>query len=122
MDAGTPERVAAYAVVATSAARVDEQRAWGALHEAVKSANGVEDFSGEQVAIAIYADENRSEEREPDFSFTSDAFRLDRIFAKMARLNFDKALDESRALQDGVPRSIAQIAIARAILERVVSR
>ncbi|HMF57888.1 MAG TPA: hypothetical protein VK619_16210, partial [Pyrinomonadaceae bacterium] len=121
VDAGTPERVAAYAVVASSAARVSEERAWGALREAIKSANSVEDFSGEQVTIAIYAVENADEEREPDFSFTSDAFRLDRIFAKMARLNFDKALVESRALENGVPRAIAQIAVARAVIERAAS-
>ncbi|OLE53961.1 MAG: hypothetical protein AUG51_10915 [Acidobacteria bacterium 13_1_20CM_3_53_8] len=122
VDAGTPERVAAYAVVATSAARVSEERAWGALHDAVKSANSAEDFSGEQEKLAIYAIENRSAEREPEFSFTFDTFRLDKIFAKMARLNFDEALMESRALEDGVPRSIAQIAIARAILERADNR
>ncbi len=116
-DAGTQERVAAYAVVTSSAMNVDRQRAWDALHEAVKAANSAEEFSGEQVTIEIHADEAAGDESEPAFTFTSDAFRLDRIFAKMARLDFDKAMTETHALESGVTRSIAQIAVARAILE-----
>jgi hypothetical protein len=115
---GTPERVAAYEVVTTAAARVDAARAWGLLRELVKAANSVEDFTGEEVSFDLVADESSANDTRARFSVESEAFRLDGIFATMARLDFDKALAESRALDGDVPQAFATIAIARTVLER----
>jgi hypothetical protein len=110
---GTPERVAAYAAVTTAAARVDAARAWSLLRELVKAANSVEDFTGEEASFELGADESLSNETSTRFSVESEAFRLDGIFATMARLDFDKALAESRALDGDVPQAFATIAVAR---------
>jgi hypothetical protein len=115
---GTPERVAAYAVLTAAAARVDAPRSWSLLRELVKSANSVEDFTGDEVSFDLTADESSANETVERFSVEAEVFRLDGIFATMAHLDFDKALAESRALDGDVPQAFATIAIARAGLEK----
>ncbi|HEV7373291.1 MAG TPA: hypothetical protein VGN95_01115 [Pyrinomonadaceae bacterium] len=115
---GTPERVAAYGVVTTAAARVDTARSWSLLRELVKAANSVEDFTGEEVSFELVADDSSDTKMSARFSVEAEAFRLDGIFATMARLDFDKALAESRALDGDVPQAFATIAIARTVLEK----
>lgn len=115
---GTPERVAAYGVITTAAARVDAARAWSLLRELVKAANSAEDFTGEEVSFDLAEDESSADKISTRFSVEAEAFRLDGIFATMARLDFDKALAESRALDGDVPQAFATIAIARTVLEK----
>ncbi|MDT4954579.1 MAG: hypothetical protein QOJ02_2717 [Acidobacteriota bacterium] len=115
---GTPERVAAYAVVTTATARVDAPRAWSLLRELVKAANAAEDFTGEEVSLDLNGNESSDNETTTHFSVEAEAFRLDGIFATMAHLDFDKALAEARALDGDVPQAFATIAIARTVLEK----
>lgn len=114
----TRQRVAAYAIVADAAARLDRPRAWMLLHEAVKAANAVEDFAGDEVSIEITASESSTEEAPDYFIVTSEAFRLDKIFATMAYLDWTKTLADARALDGDVPQAFVHIAIARAALEK----
>ncbi len=119
-DAATTERVAAYGVVnLAAAALLERQRAWELLTELVRAANQLEDYAGDEVAIEIRAREDA--ETVAPFTLTSAAFRLDTIFATMARLDFDRALSNARSLRGGVPRVFAQLAIARAATEKAVN-
>jgi hypothetical protein len=113
---GKLERVAAYGVLVTTAARLDAPRAWGALREFVKAANAVEDFTGDDAALDLTTGESPADETMDNFSVEAEIFRLDGIFATMAHLDFDKALAEARALDGDVPQAFATIAGARAIL------
>ena len=115
---GTPERVAAYGVLTTSAARFDAPRAWELLRELVKAANAVEDFTGDDVSFNLDANTDSADEAEDGFKVEAESFRLDQIFATMAHLDFDKALAEARALDGDVPQAFAIIAGARTILEK----
>jgi hypothetical protein len=117
VERGKPERVAAYGVVAMAAARLDAERAWGLLRELVKTANGVEDFTGDEVSFDLAADENSTGEAAEQFSVDSEVFRLDGIFATMAQLDFDKALAEARALEGDVPQAFATIAVAKSRIQ-----
>ncbi|HEX8772322.1 MAG TPA: hypothetical protein VF735_01875 [Pyrinomonadaceae bacterium] len=114
----TRQRVAAYVIVADAATRLDKQRAWTLLYEAVKAANAVEDFAGDEVSIDITATEGSTEDDPDYFVITSEAFRLDKIFATMAQLDWTKALADARALEGRVPQAFVHIAIARAALEK----
>jgi hypothetical protein len=116
VDAKTGQRVAAYGVIAFEAARLDSQRAWELLSELVKAANASEDFAGDESSIELGADENST--MPAPFTFTAEVFRLDTIFATMAHLDFERALSSARALEGDVPRAFAQLAIARAGLEK----
>lgn len=117
-DAETGQRVAAYAVITKHAARLDAQRAWELLAQLVKAANAIENYAGDEVSLDIRTDESEVFEAETPFTLTTEAFRLDSIFATMARLDFERALQDARALQGDVPRVFAQLAIARAGLEK----
>jgi hypothetical protein len=114
----TRQRVAAYAIVTDAAARLDAQRAWTLLYEAVKAANAVEDFAGDEVSLDIMASADSTEDAPDYFSVTSEAFRLDKIFATMAHLDWTKTIADARALDDDVPQAFVYIAIARAVLDR----
>lgn len=118
INMGTRQRVAAYATLVTYAARLDKPRAWRLLSETVKAANAVEDYAGDEAALNLGADEEASEEVAANFNIESDTFRLDRVFATVARLDFEKALTEARGLRGKVPQALAHIAAARATLEK----
>lgn len=116
VDARSPERVAAYGVIAREAARLDQLRAWELLSRLVKEANTLEDYAGDEASIEIRADETST--TETPFTFDAEVFRLDSIFATMAHLDFERSLSSARSIERAVPRLFAQLAIARAALER----
>lgn len=124
VPAGTRQRVAAYVIMTNYSARIDKTRAWRLLAETVKAANAVEDYAGDAASLDLTADEDATAEDATEdataadyFRIDAGAFRLDTIFATMARLDFEKALTEARGLRGKVPHALAHIAAARAELE-----
>ncbi|MDQ3821021.1 MAG: hypothetical protein M3362_25530, partial [Acidobacteriota bacterium] len=122
VEQGKPERVAAYGVVLTAAARFDQPRAWKLLGELVRSANEVEDFTGDETTLDLSANESSPAEEAAQFRVEAEVFRLDGIFATMARLDFDKALAEARDLQGQVPQALATIAVAKSRIQNPEAR
>jgi hypothetical protein len=115
----TLHRVAAYGVLASIATRIDQPRAWRLMRELVKAANAMEDYTGDEDALEMSAaDADSITDEVSHFSVESEVFRLDGIFATMARLDYVQALAEARALDRDVPRALAHIAIARVLLEK----
>jgi hypothetical protein len=117
-EARTRQRVAAYSIVAGAALRLDAQRAWRLLSEVVRAANAVEDFAGEETSLDIAATEGSVPDDADYFSVMNEAFRLDKIFATMAQLDWTKTLAEARALEGDVPQAFVYIAVARATLDQ----
>ncbi|HEX8136233.1 MAG TPA: hypothetical protein VF544_01455 [Pyrinomonadaceae bacterium] len=117
-EARTRQRVAAYAIVTGTAARLDTERAWRLLAEVVRAANSVEEFAGEETSLDIAATDGSKPDDADYFTVTSEAFRLDKIFATMAQLDWTKTLAEARALDGDVPQAFAYIAMARAVLSK----
>lgn len=118
INPGTRQRVAAYASLTTYAARLDKPRAWRLLSDVVKAANAAEDYAGDESSLDLGADEGATEDVASGFSIESETFRLDRTFATMARLDFEKALTEARGLRGKVSQALAHVAAARAALEK----
>jgi hypothetical protein len=125
VPAGTRQRVAAYVVMTNYSARIDKTRAWRLLSETVKAANAVQDYAGDADSLDLTADEDATAEDAAEdataadhFRIDAGAFRLDAIFATMARLDFEKALTEARGLRGKIPHALAHIAAARAELEK----
>jgi hypothetical protein len=116
VEQGTSERVAAYGVVMMTAAQFDQQHAWSLLREYIKSANAVEDFTGDETSFELAANDGVDDGAE-HFSVEAEVFRLDGIFATMAHLDFDKALAEARALDGDVPQALATIAVAKSRIQ-----
>jgi hypothetical protein len=117
-DAATSQRVAAYALIVAQAAPLDRQRAWELLTQLVRAANALEDYAGDEASLEIPITENPAAHADTPFTLTSEQFRLDSVFATMARLDFERALSAASTLDSAVPRLFAQMAIARAVLEK----
>ena len=117
VDRGTPERVAAYAVVTTAAAPLDAPRAWELLQKTVEAANEAQDFTGDDVSLSFWAGADAANGTVEEFEIEAEVFRLDGIFATMAHLDFDKALAEARSLDGDVPQAFAMIAVAKSRIQ-----
>jgi hypothetical protein len=124
---GTRQRVAAYVAVTGAAAQVAQARAWELLAETVEAINATEDYNGDEESLELSTREGSTGEAATAaavtegaerFSLDAGIFRLDKIFATMARLDFDKALMNARALKGEVPQAFASLAIARAGMEQ----
>lgn len=118
-DKDTRQRAAAYIVITDAAARVDPARAWAFLAEVVRAANSTPDYMGDETTLPTSADLPEDSALRDELVIEADAFRLDAVFATMARIDFDKTLTQARALTAEVPRAYARIATARAALERL---
>jgi hypothetical protein len=119
---GTHQRVAAYIAVTGAAAQLAHGRAWELLAETVKAINALEDYTGDEESLELIEGEAAgvaaTEEAAERFSLDAGVFRLDKIFATMAHLDFEKALMNARDLEGEVPQAFARIGAARAALEQ----
>lgn len=114
--AGTWQRIAAYAAVARMALLIDMKRAWEILPEIVRSANALDDFSGDEWSIDIAVDRNNASEELEPLRVEDEVFRVDGLFAAMARLDSEKALTAARSIGRETPRAFALLAVARVML------
>jgi hypothetical protein len=112
--AGSRQRLAAYAVLATAASRYNKPRSWELVREVVRTANSIEDLRGDEEVIDLSDGPGGDAEK---LSINASAFRLDAVFAKMTVLDFDEAVVQARALERPVPRLLALTAIARSGIE-----
>ena len=114
LDDGTPERVRALLAVATRQTELDRPRAWETMHEVVKAANALKDFSGEGGDITVRV------EFKGDGAMTQnnnvESFDLTGVFAALAREDFDRAAALARTLKAEGPRSVATLAVVRSVL------
>jgi hypothetical protein len=124
---GTQQRVAAHVAATEAAAQVNHPRAWELLAETVKAINATEDYTGDEETLDLITsdallDQDSMTDAASRFSLDAGRFRLDKIFATMAQLNFDEALINARALKSEVPQAFAHVAIASVGLERTKQR
>lgn len=117
-ERGSRRQIAAYAVLLDAASRVDKTRAWDFLSELVRAVNSADGYMGDETQLPTSNESVEDSTLEEPLSIESDAFRLDGVFATMARIDFDKTEAEARALTGEVPRAYARIATARAELEK----
>jgi hypothetical protein len=114
LDDGSPERVRALIAVATQLAALDRARAWELMGEVVKSANALPDFSGEDGEITVRVEFKGGGAMTQNNNVES--FDLAGVFGALAREDFDRAAALARTLKAEGPRSVATLAIARAVL------
>lgn len=119
IEIGSATRVAAYAALTSAAAIFDIARAWEFLTEFVHSANAIEDYTGEESTLdtGLRPAAAPKDDTPSGLEVSAPAFRLDSIFAKMARLDYARATAIARTFQGDVPRALALIAVARASLQ-----
>jgi hypothetical protein len=120
LDDGTPERVRALLAVATQLTELDRPRAWELMHEVVKAANALPDFSGEGGDITVRVEFKGGGAMTQNNNVES--FDLAGVFAALAREDFDRAASLARTLKAEAPRAAATLAVARSVLVKKQQR
>ncbi|MGH9961470.1 MAG: hypothetical protein ACREBC_30810, partial [Pyrinomonadaceae bacterium] len=100
--------------VATLMFEVDRGRVWEALSEAVKAANSVVEFSGEDAQVSARFSSGRGTSTT---NFTVESFDLGGIFASLAKEDLYRSIELARGFTSDTPRAIATLAVARSVLE-----
>jgi len=105
----------AFVAAANAMLIVNRSAVWETMNEVVKGANSNENFTGEdaELSFRLVMKSGRSHVSRnamPDFD-------LEGIFRNLADYDYDKAVQLARGLNRDAPRSVATIAIARAVLE-----
>lgn len=98
-----------------NALRVTESaRAWEVAFDAVKAANSVENFTGEDSVLRSSVSSPGAilmrNDHVPDFAISG-------LFTKLSTADLDRAIDLARGFQGVHPRAVATIAIATAVLK-----
>lgn len=108
-----PDSPRAFLAVANATLVVNPAAVWEAMNDAVKASNSADGFGGEDGQLGFSMSTKgmswSKTESVPDFD-------VDKIFAKLADCDYDKAIELANGLTKDAPRAIATIAIARAIL------
>jgi hypothetical protein len=114
MDEDSPDRVRALVAVATQMVALDRTRVWELMNEVVKSVNALPDFSGEGGEMTMRVQFKGGGAMTQNINVES--FDLTGLFAALAREDFDRASALARTLKGESPRSVAALAVARAVL------
>ena len=114
-DSGTEARFAAMLVTATAAEEFDAARAWAAVPTLVQAANEVRDAKQDDLGGGFRQPHIEGVEN-VGLGKTLADFRLDALFASLAKRDFARALKEARALDDTTTRSLVIVSAARARL------
>ncbi|MFN2533292.1 MAG: hypothetical protein ABR555_18570 [Pyrinomonadaceae bacterium] len=114
-----PDRARALVGVATRMFDIDHGRVWEAITEALRSANAVSEFRGEdaQVVVRLQVGGGASTS-----TFGVEFFDLPEIFSALAKEDLYRTIELARTLTADAPRATATLSIARAILAAPVAR
>jgi len=109
-----PDRPRAFLGVLNAMRVVDPKAAWDVADEAIRAANSVETFTGEdgELTSSLITKGSRSMTQ-----IAVADFDLAGIFESFAVEDYEKAIELARAFQRDAPRANATMAIARAILK-----
>ena len=115
IDVSDPFLPQALLGVANAVLLIEPNRVWDATFDAVKAANSIDGFTGEDGEI-VYRFEGKGH-RSISSSDVAD-FDVQGIFEQLANQDYDRAVELARGFQGEGPRAVATIAIARAVLEK----
>lgn len=114
IDGSDPDRARGLLAVASGFARTDRVRAWEAVSEAVKAANGAPAFSGDDGFLSA-----RLQTRNMGVatSASADDFNVAGVFQSLAGDDLYRSVELAKTFSADTARANAIIATARAILE-----
>jgi len=115
INEASPERAYALLAAATQLIDVDPPRGWEVTAEAVKVANGIDAYTGEEGKVEMRFDTN---DNITILKGDASAFNLPNVFARLAKDDFLRASSLAKALTGEYPRALSTIAVARSVLDR----
>lgn len=114
IDNSDPDRPRGFFAIANVWRLIEATRAWEVTFDAVKAANSVETFTGEDDQLNSSFNTGglifRADDFAPDFAISG-------IFRKLSTTDLDRTIDLARGFQRAHPRAVATIAIATALLK-----
>jgi hypothetical protein len=114
IDVSDVNRPRALLAIANALSVIDVGRVWDAAFDAVKAANSIEEFTGEDGEIVLkFSSKSQSSVSNHDVN----DFDVAGIFKILAEQDYDRAVELARGFQGEGPRAVATIAIARAVLQ-----
>ena len=114
IDVSDPALPRGLVAVANALKVVDPGRVWDAAFDAVKAANSVEGFTGEDGDIVL---QFKAKSQSSIHTNSVAEFDLEGIFKELANQDYERAVELARGFQFEGPRAVATIAIARGVLE-----
>jgi len=114
IDGSDPDRPQAILAVANGFLATDRGRGWDTAFDAVKAANSADGFTGEdgQLVITI-SSKGRSARR----NISAPDFEISGLFSKLAKDDYDRAVQLANAFRGEEPRASAVIVIAHSLLD-----
>ncbi|HEX8072817.1 MAG TPA: hypothetical protein VF546_22920 [Pyrinomonadaceae bacterium] len=113
IDADDPDRARSLVAIATQFYKLDHNRAWELMSEAVKAANAAPDFTGSDGGLAVRVQTKNSRST---LNFGAASLDLSGVFTTLAQDDMQRAVELARAFSGEAPRANATLAIARAVL------
>lgn len=114
IEGSDADRARALIGVATQMFEIDHGRVWEALLEAIKAANSVSQFSGEDAQVVARFNLGRGT---TTTNFSVSHFDIPGIFGSLAREDLYRSIELAKAFTADAPRASATLAIARAVIE-----
>jgi hypothetical protein len=115
IDETSSERAYALLATATQLIEVDPPRGWEVTAEAVKVANGIDGYTGEEGKVELRFDTN---DNITILKADASAFNLANVFARLAKDDFLRASSLAKTLTGEYTRALSTIAVARSVLDK----
>jgi hypothetical protein len=121
MDGLDPNKPRAFFAVANAMLVANSAGVWDSVSDAIKASNSADGFGGEDGELLVWMTDKQNYNY---WSWTESApdFDVEKIFAKLTDLDYEKAIGLAKGLLGEVPRAVATIAIARAVLDQKRAR
>jgi hypothetical protein len=121
MDSLDPDKPRAFFAIANAMLVANSAGVWDSVSDAIKASNSAEGFGGEDGELLVWMTDKAGYNY---WSWTAPApdFDVDRIFAKLTDLDYEKTVGLAKGLSGEVPRAVATISIARAVLDQKRAR
>jgi len=114
IDGSDPDRARALIAVATGFAKIDRERAWEVISEAVKAANGVQGFTGDDGVLGALL---RTKGMVVNTNSSVEEFNVAGVFQALTTEDMYRSIELAKTFNSEAARANATIAAARAVLE-----
>lgn len=115
IDEETPERAYAFIAIAARLIEIDRARGWQIITEAIKTANRIKGFKGDEGKVEARLDTSDNTTR---LKADASGLNLDGVFAALASDDLQRAAALANTLTGEYPRAISTLAAARTVLNR----
>lgn len=113
IDGSDVDRPRGFLAIANVVSMIAPARMWEAIFDAVKAANSIENFKGEDAVLTLKVTTKNQVWRKNDA--VAD-FDIEGVFREAANNDFERALELARGFRDEAPRATATITICRSVL------